>query len=282
MSQANDASATDFAFVEFAPGCGAGLPLPAGWISIVEAPLLILVGVTGVGKSTTLDRLLRGRRATLLPDRRVLTDKLLIAAMQMAEGLQPTIVTDRAQRFAYTRRYRATHAGGMADALGLLAVAPAQTEKLLIFDGLRGANEIEAAAVALPNARFVMLDAPDAVRVVRLLGRSDPFDRVERILPDPAGAPFEALGLDDAAALFTHDEQAMLLGLVDSGRVAAADLRAKVKIVVEERRSYDPQGTRNALLRHAGERALCVDTTQHGADDVARLIATRLGEWGLI
>lgn len=269
-------------FAELSAGCGAGLPLPAGWLGIADRPLLVFVGVTGVGKSTTLDRLLRGRRATLLPDRRELTNKLMIASLQVADGVAPTLVTDRAQRFAYTRRFRAQHPGGMADALALLAIAPEQADKLLVFDGLRGANEVEDACIALPLARFVMLDAPDAVRVVRLLGRSDPFDRVERILPDPVGAPFRALGLDEAAHLFTYEEQAMLLGLVDSGRVAAADLRAKVKIVVEERRSYDPQATRDALIAHAGARALWIDTTLHSADNVARLIATRLRQWGMV
>ena len=282
MSLKNDSPLSEPAFVEICAGCGAGAPLPNGWRSLRDMPLLVLVGVTGVGKSTVLEKLLRGRRASLLPDRRVLTDRLMIATLQRSEGVAPTLVTDRAQRFAYTRRFRALHPGGMADALALLAVAPEEAGRLLIFDGLRGANEIEAACAALPLARFVMLDAPDAVRVVRLLGRSDPFDRVERILPDSTGAPFHALGLDEAAALFTNDEQAMLLGLVDSGRVASADLRAKVKIVVEERRSYDPEATRDALLVHAGERSLVIDTTLHGADGVARQIAARLGEWGMI
>ncbi len=282
MTHTIEDSSAPSRFVELAAGCGAGAPLPAGWQRVAERPLLVLVGVTGVGKSTTLERLLRGRLATLLPDRRALTDKLIIAAMQRADGLEPVVVTDRSQRFAYTRRFRAAYAGGMSDALAQLAVAPELAARLLIFDGLRGANEIEAACMALPLARFVMLDAPDAVRVVRLLGRGDPFDRIERILPDFGGAPFQALGLDDAAALFSNDEQTMLLGLVDSGRVSSADLRAKVKIVVEERRSYDPQTTRAALAEHAGERSLWIDTTQHSADDVARLIATHLGVWGMV
>jgi hypothetical protein len=282
MTPKNESYLSTLPFVEIGAGCGAGLPMPPSWKSIRATPLLVFVGVTGVGKSTTLDRLLRGRRATMLPDRRLLTDKLMIATMQRADGVAVQTVTDRTQRFAYTRRFREQHPGGMADALALLALAPAQVEKLLIFDGLRGANEIEAACAALPLAHFVMLDAPDAVRVVRLLGRGDPFDRVERILPDTTGTPFHALGLDDAAVLFSHDEQAMLLGLVDSGRVSAAELRAKVKIVVEERRSYDPQATRNALATHAGERALWIDTATHAPDVVARKIVTSLGAWGFL
>ena len=93
--------------------------------------------------------------------------------------------------------------------------------------------------------------------------------------------PASAHGTNAASAVMAG-MRVVVVKTADDGSVDLADLRAKVKIVVEERRSYDPQGTRNALLRHAGERALCVDTTQHGADDVARLIATRLGEWGLI
>ncbi len=282
MNPENRSSLLYLPFVELRPGCGAGLPRPPGWLSFSDTSLLVLVGVTGVGKSTTLASLLRGRRATLLPDRRELTDKLMIASMQLADGAPVAPVTDRAQRFAYTRRYRDTHPGGMADALLELSIAPELAQKLLIFDGLRGANEVQSACMALPKAHFVMLDAPDAVRVVRLLGRSDPFDRVERILPDPSGAPFQALGLDEAAHLFTLEEQAMLLGLVDSGRVSADDLRAKVKIVVEERRSYDPNATRAALDACAGERALIIDTTLQSADAVARLIVTQLSAWGMM
>ncbi len=231
-------------FLELAPGIGAGAP-PAGWRPLAERPLLVLVGLTGVGKSTVL-RLLCAQAAersappALLPDRRTLTDRLLIAAVQAAEGLPVEPVHDRALRFEYTRRFRQRFAGGMAHALALLCTHPAQTPGLLLFDGLRGENEVTHAASALPLARFALLDAPDAVRVARLLGRSDPFDRI--------GAATDA-------------EQAAL------------------RIVDEERQNYDPAATRRALQEHAPGRTLLLDTTQHAPAALATQIAAQLAHW---
>ena len=51
---------------------------------------------------------------------------------------------------------------------------------LHIFDGLRGADEVAFALKALPLARFAVLNAPDVVRVERLLQRQDAFDQVSR------------------------------------------------------------------------------------------------------
>ena len=161
------------------PDVGAGSPLPDSWRPLAACPLMILVGVTGVGKSTVLAHLAEfGLDYALLPDRRVLTDRLIISAMQAQEGgpIQP--VTDRGLRFDYTRRYREQYRGGMAHALAQVSASPVLAGRLLLFDGLRGANEVQHAAQALPQARFAMLEAPDAVRVQRLLSdatvRHDP------------------------------------------------------------------------------------------------------------
>jgi len=222
-------------------------------VTIGRQPLLVLVGVTGVGKSTTLAALAdQGVQFTLLPDRRSLTDDLIIAAMQELDGQPRSPVTDRRQRFAYTRRFRELNAGGMADALALLSVATTGPGTIFVFDGLRGENEVVAACRTLPTARFVMLDAPDAVRVVRLLGRSDPFDQIAASEPGAthADAPDEALleaaGLagEDGQKIFRTQERQTLIKLVQEGSVTVADLRAKVDIVLEERRNYDPTATR--------------------------------------
>lgn len=264
-------------FLELAPGLGAGAPAPPGWKAIGACPLLVLVGVTGVGKSTTLERLLAGGPAcSLLPDRRVLTDALIIPAMQQDAGLSPGPVADRKLRFELTRRYRARFPGGMAHALAQLCLDPALWPGLLVFDGLRGANEIAHAAAALPRACFAMLDAPDAVRVRRLLGRNDAFDRIAGNAPNRKDSPSLPEGI------FTVEEEAALLGLVAAGAVSADDLRAKVQIVAEERKNYSPAETRAALLAHAGERALIVDTTRHAPPDVAAQIAAQARAWGLL
>jgi len=265
-------------FMPLAPGLAAGDATPAGWQPLTAVRLLILVGVTGVGKSTLLRELDgHGLPFTLLPDRRVLTDALIIRQMQVADGLPPIPVTDRKLRFDYTRRYRDRYPGGMAAALARLWVDAAAPADLYVFDGLRGANEIEFAAQALPQARFLMLDAPDAVRVQRLLGRGDAFDRVQGYVPadHDQAVDFARLGVPEAAALFTRDEEAMMLGWVARGAVTVADLVAKLKIVLEERRHYDPAATQTALRDHAPARSLIVDTVTHAPRDVAG----RLSAW---
>jgi hypothetical protein len=241
-----------------------------GWRAITELPLVILVGVTGVGKSTLLHEMARhGANYLLLPDRRELTDQLIISAMQAADGLPIAPVTDRGQRFAYTRRYRERFPGGMAHALTQLWVSDDAPE-LLVFDGLRGANEVTYAAGALPNARFIMLDAPDIVRLQRLLGRGDTFDRIATTTVAQQNATtFAALGLPEAATIFSPSEEATMLGWLHERSVSSDALTAKLQIVIEERRSYDPVATREALAVHAPEATLYIDTVTHSPAQVA-------------
>lgn len=263
-------------FTRLAESLGAGAPPPAGWLPLTATPLLILVGVTGVGKSTLLAEIEAAvPEHTLLPDRRDLTDRLIIAAIQQEDGLPPAPVKDRMQRFDYSRRYRQRYPGGMAHALAQLWLAPSIAPGLLIFDGLRGANEVTHAAALLPQAAFLFLDAPDRVRVRRLLGRNDAFDQVAAA-PTPALATdaelsFAALGIPEAGRLFTPQEEASLLSLVRSGEVSAADLCAKLQIVVEERLSYDPADTRAVLLDAAPERTLVIDTVANTPAQAAQI-----------
>ena len=260
------------AFVVLRPDVGYGEPPSPAWQPVRARPLLVLVGVTGVGKSTTLDALRHaGLAFHLLPDRRELTDHLIIPSMQAAAGEPAEPVRDRAQRFAYTRAYRQQHPGGMGEALSTLWVDAQQTPGLLLFDGLRGENEVAYAAQALPQAHFVMLDAPDVVRVIRLMGRQDPFDVIAaRATPVTHEQQRLAdIGVDGAAAMFTPHEQHILVDLVSSGEVTADDLRKALAIVVEERRNYDPAATRVALERIAPERTLVVDTVADAPHAVA-------------
>lgn len=287
-------SEQDSIFIHLTEQIGAGAPPPAGWLSIRELPLLIFVGLTGVGKSTTLAELQKGPDPwALLPDRRALTDALILPEVQRWAGLPVTPITDRGERFAYTRRYRERYPGGMVHALTTLWVQ-AQTPSLTwLFDGLRGANEVSAAAQSLPQARFVVLTAPDAVRVQRLLGRQDAFDQIASAtsipLPGSATAPlpenasasdtarveiatFADLGVAEASGIFDPDQERSLLALVHSGQISAADLASKLSIVTAERRNYDPDATLAALLAATPTRTLVVDTTQHTPQVAARRI----------
>ncbi len=70
-------------FVELSAGVGIGSPAPADWECVADRPLLVIVGVTGVGKSTALQALQDGGfEYDLLPDRRDLTDRLIIPSVQ--------------------------------------------------------------------------------------------------------------------------------------------------------------------------------------------------------
>ena len=212
----------------------------------------------------------------LLPNRREVTDWLIIAAMQALDGdpIQP--VTDRTARFAYTRRYREAFPGGMAHALAQLSVDRSIWPGSLIFDGLQGAEEVTHAAAILPQARFVVLHAPDAVRVQRLLGRNDAFDRVDSVSHESGQGEirtFADIGLPAASAIFGPSQERALLALVHRGEVTTADLAAKLKIVVEERRNYDPDAALAALETLAPARTLLVDTTVHSPIEAAGLMA---------
>ena len=194
-------------FVELGPGVGIGAPAPGGWEPVAGCPLLVIVGVTGVGKSTALQAVsAAGLDYCLLPDRRDLTDRLIIPSVQAQRGEEPGPVSDRRRRFEYTRAYRQENAGGMAHALAQLWIDPQVQEGALLFDGLRGAGEAAHAAAMLPHALFVVLEAPDAVRVARLVGRSDPFDQIDGAPPsertDARVQRFADIGAEEGAEHF--------------------------------------------------------------------------------
>jgi hypothetical protein len=268
------------AFRHLAPGLGSGPAAPPGWCTVAERPMLVLVGVTGVGKSTAIAALATlGVSFASLPDRRWLTDELIIPAVQLAAGESPHPVADRRLRFELTRRYREQHPGGMAHALAALQVDPRVHRQVLLFDGLRGADEISHGVALLPQAHFAVLHAPDYVRVQRLLNRRDAFDQTAAAgsSGDTALASSLAdLGVAGVDELLQPHEAAELLAAVQRGAVDAADLRAKLAIVVEERRNYDPQAAMDALLRLAPDRALIVDTTQATPQEAARRLADRI------
>jgi hypothetical protein len=275
----------DLPFVLLAPGVGVGQPAPSTWQSIQQASLLIVVGVTGVGKSTTLGKLAELRLPySLLPNRRELTDRLIIAAMQADEGLAVRSVTDRRQRFDYTRRYREKYPGGMSHALAQLQIEPSLTAQTQLFDGLRGVDEVAHAVAVLPKAKFVVLHAPDAERVRRLLARNDAFDQTSATpaVVAVSSQDFASLGLLEARDIFTAEDEAALCALVAQGQASADDLRAKVQIVLEERRNYDPLAAIELLTSCAPKRTLVIDTTKGSPDEVADTLVQQFRVWGLV
>ena len=139
-----------------------------GFQSLADYPFVIIIGLTGVGKSTSLELLPEnGVEFTLLPNRRDIADQIIIASLQREDGEPFHPVLDRVKRFEYTARYRAKNAGGMAHALSQLYINPSHAKPTLIFDGLRGLDEVQHAVNYFPQAKFIVLDAPDMVRLTQ-------------------------------------------------------------------------------------------------------------------
>ena len=235
-----------------------------------ELPLTVLVGVTGVGKSTALAAL-AGRAGRVLPDRREVTDAVIVGPL----AGQP--VRDREERFRLTAQYRRAHPGGMAQALGSLLADTDYWGAAPVFDGLRGLDEVQYAAEHFPLWRFVALEAPDRVRVQRLLGRADAFDRVGRAEGSGEGSG-EIADLQAALAripgvsnVFPAAELGELARLGEGGH-APADILAKVRIVVDERRNYDPHAAEAYLRTLPPHRALILDTVALSPAQVAAAV----------
>ncbi|MEH1765941.1 MAG: AAA family ATPase [Nostoc sp.] len=270
-------------FEHLSPGVGVGFPIPKDWLPITTFPLLIIVGMTGVGKSTITKALAEeGLDFTLLPNRRALTERLIIAPMLKMEDkfVQPLC---RIKRLTYARLYREHFPGGMGRILASLYINPQQVNSLLVFDSLRGENEVNYAATTLENAKFVMLIAPNKVRLERLLKRHDPFDRIDnqelensrQILPE-ALTNFASFGVPEASAYFTRQEEQEILELVSRQVVTDVELRDKLKIFVEESQTYDSVTTKQILeAMDRSDRSLIIDTIT-SPQESAKVIISQL------
>ena len=147
--------------------------------SLGEHTLLMLVALTGTGKSTTLDILrarLGGNGTSVIPSRRELADWIAIPTAQALAGEPIEPIRDRRRRFAHTRRFAEQVPGGMAAAFSWLCLAD-DYDGLLLSEGIRGQNEIQYALENFPRWRIVELTLNPLTRLRRLSGRRDDFDR---------------------------------------------------------------------------------------------------------
>lgn len=150
-----------------------------GWAPLGCQALLMLVALTGTGKSTTLSRL-RARRADLgagsIPTRRELADWIAIPLAQALAREPLERVSDRRERFAYTRRFAQRVPGGMAAAFSWLNIATS-FDGLIVAEGIRGGNEMRYALENFPRWTIVELTLSPVTRLRRLSGRADDFDQ---------------------------------------------------------------------------------------------------------
>lgn len=255
-----------------------GEEIPSPFTPLAELPLVILVGLTGVGKTTILNLLPgQGVDLILLPNRRQVTDDIIIAGLQREQDQPLHPVTDRVERFEYTARYRAKYPGGMAFALSRIAVNAERAAGLLLFDGLRGLDEVQHAVTCFPLARFVVLDAPDTVRLSRLLRRGDTFDVVN--VEPGAGRPGPVaalLAVPGVETVFDTGQIRQIMTGASAADIPVETVVEKLSIIVKERRNYDSVAARDYLsARLDPKRLLVIDTARRPANDVAAQAA----EW---
>lgn len=151
----------------------------AGYHPLGSHPLLMLVALTGTGKTTTLERLGRtlGKSGLgVIPSRRELADWIALPMMQSLNGEDTQPVHDRVRRFAYTRSFASRVPGGMAAVFSWLYLADSFSD-LVIAEGIRGGNEIRHALTHFPAWRIVELTLDPLTRLRRLSRRRDRFDR---------------------------------------------------------------------------------------------------------
>ena len=248
--------------------------------SPVLSSIVFVVGLTGVGKSTTLAAL--ETPLTLLPNRRELADTVILPTVQRELGQDPAPVNDRLERFTLTARYREQHSGGMVHALAqyLKSCELVNSGATYLFDNIRGLNECRAAAQTFPNLRYLFLDAAPLVRLQRLIGRGDAFDKVAATFIkaplNKGGWGDLSQGTQDAAdsskALFNPHDIARL-----EARGAPEDkLLNAIRIIVAEHQNYDADQAAAYLKAELNdERLLYLDTGDLSISEVT----ARIGAW---
>lgn len=287
MQQSDQEQPVKTVSIELVPGIGIGFSASQGWRPLVKHHLLIWLGLTGVGKSTVNARLSDlGLDFTLLPNRRALTDQFIIPTIMKMDEVDEPKPSCRVARFYYTHRYRQLFPGGIVHVLSQLQIHPLRVRFPLIFDGLRGKDEIKYAIEILPKAKFVLLEASEYVRLQRLLTRNDSFDHVakpmEIIHDHEVRKNFADLEIPEASELFSSEETAAILAQIEQGLYSPSALRDRLKIMIEERKNYDPVSTKATLKKLAPERNLVIDTTYNSPEQIAKKVKHFLKLYGEI
>jgi hypothetical protein len=224
----------------------------------------ILVGVTGAGKTTLKSRLLERYKFYNLPDRRILTDKVILPMMQVDHG----VPVDRNQRFTHTKAFREKYPGGMGYLLSKTRIKDIDPLTPVLFDGLRGVNEVAYAAKSIPSSFFIVLSAPEHIRIKRLLARGDSFDRIKgRITPrDVAGFK----------TICSPSQRKELFEYVEQKKIPENQLYEKVKIVLKERENYDQGAASSFIKKNLSDRAILIDSSKQSPGQIEATLHRQL------
>jgi hypothetical protein len=245
---------------------------------LAKLPVVVMVGLTGVGKTSSLELLTsKGVIFTILPNRREITDELIIATLQREDDQRPHPITDRIARFGYTTRYRARYPGGMAYALSRLALDPMGLAMPLIFDGLRGLEEVQQATFYFPDARFIILDAPDIIRLRRLLNRADSFDTAAAQSKGNHPDLLSRLAaIPNVETVFNPEALNQIARIAQNNQELDEEIIQKASIIVAERHNYDSRAAGSFLSDTLPpERLLMIDT----AAQPAHIVVERIAGW---
>jgi dephospho-CoA kinase len=235
--------------------------------------ILFIIGLTGVGKSTTLKVLQSSAsKFELLPNRRELADTIIIPEVQRAEGREQRAEKDRLERFRLTAKYREMYPASMVHALQHFLAENKMTEQNLIFDNIRGLDECRAAAQTFPGSRFIFLDAPPIIRLKRIIGRGDSFDQVAATRLENDSFIEKLLALNGAEKLFDVYEIARL----DTSGIDESKILDAVQIILTEHQNYNSSNAKHYLESQLDDtRLLYLDTSQLAIEEVAK----KIQEW---
>ncbi len=150
-----------------------------GFTPLGEHNLVMLVGMTGSGKSTTLRHLREMDTFAFvdaIPSRRDLADLVLIPSAQVIRQEAIYVIKDRVYRFRYTRyAHQEFVPGGTAEVFAWLDYRTG-SERIL-SEGVRGAEEIKY-ALQYTRWRIAELWVDPVQRLQRLSQRGEAFDQV--------------------------------------------------------------------------------------------------------
>ncbi|MEM7736671.1 MAG: ATPase [Deinococcota bacterium] len=228
---------------------------------MTDARLIFVVGLTGVGKSSTLT----GVQAQLpdlelLPNRRDLTDAIIIPTCQRASGKSVIPVHDRLERFDYTRQYREMYPGGVVHALeAYLLEQHLTSDKRHIFDNIRGLDEVRYSLERFPKSRFIVLDAPPLKRLKRLATRADAFDTIRATRLENDTFINNLQTIEGAADVFDLYEVARL----EAAGYNEESLLTGLRIITREHLNYNAKEAFTHLRENLNSsRLLHIDTSQ--------------------